>query len=61
MDDKDYKKEIDLINKYFENLTIKKFEEDLIECGIETIKPASESGYKLITQEELENIIKEDT
>lgn len=49
-----FEESIALINKHFESLTIEEFEKNLIECGVEVIKPASESGMRLVTYDELE-------
>lgn len=48
-----YKDQIQMIDDYFKNLTVEQFEEDLIKCGYGIIKPASESGYRLATSEEV--------
>lgn len=35
------------IDEYFKNLSIEEFEQNLIDCGINEIKPASYFGYEL--------------
>ncbi len=47
---------IQQINEHFKNLTVEEFENNLIECGIEVIKPSSLSGMRIANFDELKLI-----
>ena len=43
-----HKERIEKMKKHFNNISIEEFEQNLKEYGINEIKPAKESGWRLI-------------
>ena len=49
----DTEKRLKKISDHFKNISIEQLEENFVKAGINEIRPASESGYKMVTEDEI--------
>lgn len=49
----DTEKRLKKISDHFKNISIEQLEENLVKAGINEIRPANESGYKMVTEDEI--------
>ena len=47
------------IQEHFKNISVEEFEQSLVECGLNTIKPSTDFGYRMLSPEECEKFLSE--